>query len=229
MLVRLVSDLHLEHGNHPTFELMGEDVVVAAGDIANAKYAAMELRRMFPYQEVVYVAGNHEYYGQDFDKAHQVLVDTCKDEGIHFLENQTVTLNGQRFVGATHWTHAPLTARFGIADFNVITNGHRLFTVDDARALNAATEAYFDATIEEDDVVVTHFLPNHACVHPRYADSTLNDYFANNYPVVNKMWLHGHTHDKVDLPHIKCFPLGYPGEHGVNNRAMEYQGLFLEI
>ena len=65
---------------------------------------------------MLYVPGNHEYDGLDFDVAHQRLQDTCARLGITWLDRQTLNaadipgLNAQaaaenvRFIGTTLWS-----------------------------------------------------------------------------------------------------------------------------
>lgn len=225
MRIRLVSDLHLEAGTKYNFRDFNEDVVVAAGDIGRPARVAHFLRTTFPTKEIIFVPGNHEYYGMDFIEANDIMHCEAGKYGIYLLDNGQVTLNGQKFIGATFWTNPPLAAKFGIADFTYIFHNGRCFDIADAAEFNRETLAYLDENIEEDDVVVTHFLPNHANIHPRFAGNVLNGYFANDFPVVNKLWLHGHTHDWIDTPKVKCAPHGYPKE----NMHQDYQGMFIDI
>jgi len=52
---------------------------------------------------VLFVPGNHEYDGLDFDEAHARLRETCARLGIVWLERETHVLQGVRFVGTTLW------------------------------------------------------------------------------------------------------------------------------
>lgn len=64
--VQIMSDLHLEmmRGQPYTLAKTVADVVILAGDIHNGTRGIDWARAQFPTQEVIYVAGNHEYYGQ---------------------------------------------------------------------------------------------------------------------------------------------------------------------
>ena len=225
MRIRLIDDLHMEAGTKYNFRDFGEDVVVAAGDIGRPATAARDLRAFFPNKEVIQVAGNHEYYGGDFYEINDLLHCEAGKYGIYFLDNGTITINTQRFVGATFWTNHPLVAKFHIADFTYIFKHGRCFSIDDAAELNKETLEFLDNTIEYEDIVVTHFMPNQLHTHPRWKGEILNAYFANDYPVYNKLWLHGHTHDWIDVPNQKCAPYGYPRE----NNHHDYQGMFIDI
>ncbi|MFM7000617.1 MAG: metallophosphoesterase, partial [Limnohabitans sp.] len=118
MNIQLLSDLHLENnsGFMPT-PAPGADVLVLAGDIGSyqnnsALSAAGDtdfgLGRFSPLHgwptPVLFVPGNHEYDGLDFDEAHLRLQDTCARLGITWLEREVWVLNGVRFVGTTLWS-----------------------------------------------------------------------------------------------------------------------------
>lgn len=118
MNIQLLSDLHLE--SHPGFvpePAPGADLLVLAGDIgsyqAGSALAAQGdadfgLQRFSPRHgwptPVLFVPGNHEYDGLDFDEAHTRLRETCERLGITWLEREVVQLGGVRFVGTTLWT-----------------------------------------------------------------------------------------------------------------------------
>ena len=50
------------------------------------------------------MAGNHEFYGHHWDAHLALLRAQAGLHGIDFLENDTVTIDGIRFLGATLWT-----------------------------------------------------------------------------------------------------------------------------
>ena len=118
MNIQLLSDLHLEA--NPDFvprPAPGADVLVLAGDIGSyqahsALTAAGDtdfgLARFSPLHgwptPVLFVPGNHEYDGLDFDEAHDRLRATCERLGLAWLESEVLHMNGVRFVGSTLWT-----------------------------------------------------------------------------------------------------------------------------
>lgn len=124
MNIQLLSDLHLE--SHPHFlaqPLAGADVLVLAGDIGSYQHNS-DLTRLGvpdfglarfsprPVHEggaawptpVIFVPGNHEYDGLEFDEAHQRLRLACERWGLIWLEQESVVLQGVRFVGCTLWS-----------------------------------------------------------------------------------------------------------------------------
>ena len=127
--IQLLSDLHLEV--HPHFvptPAPGADLLVLAGDVGSYQGGSLlkdddfGLGRFSPRYgwptPVLYVPGNHEYDGLDFDATHARLRQTCERLGITWLERETVTLQqltgadgtggpdapAVRFVGTTLWT-----------------------------------------------------------------------------------------------------------------------------
>jgi len=235
MKIRLLSDLHTEfrlpYKTASFSNYKGEDVLVLAGDIASGSTNVIEVLKFFKAQgfpHVIYVPGNHEYYGTSFEDFNSKIEEKCENlSGIHCLRRDCIEIDGVVFIGATLWTNfrndlmAMSLARKSIADFKYI----RDFSTNDAKA-----EYFMDVdfinrkTFKHQDkkcVVVTHFLPTDECISPRFRDprfSDLNPYFANDLEDMIKKfndvtWLFGHTHDAVDkvcgTTRLVCNPHGY--------------------
>lgn len=121
MNIQLLSDLHLEAQADwfPT-PAPGADVLVLAGDIGSYQNNSQltdgdfGLRRFSPLHgwptPVIFVPGNHEYDGLDFDATHARLRATCERLGLIWLEREVLhwpAPNGHqplRFVGTTLWS-----------------------------------------------------------------------------------------------------------------------------
>jgi hypothetical protein len=115
MKIQLLSDLHLE--TDPDFlarPAPGADLLVLAGDIGSYRRGSLMTGDDFGLGSyapskgwptpVVYVPGNHEYDNVDFDETHARLRQLCGELGIHWLERETLVIDGVRFVGTTLWT-----------------------------------------------------------------------------------------------------------------------------
>ena len=108
MKIQLASDLHLEFLRNldPKERLIepaeGADVLVLAGDIAGGSNS-LRIFKDWP-TPVVLLAGNHEYYGRGIEETQKGMRHEAEAAGIHFLENQSVVIDGGRFLGATLWT-----------------------------------------------------------------------------------------------------------------------------
>ena len=219
MKIRLLSDLHTEfrlpYKTHQMSEYRGEDVLVLAGDIACGVANTIDVIKHFldcGFPEIVYVPGNHEYYGTGFDEFNAKMEGKCSEfDNVHFLNPGCVTIKGVKFIGATLWTNfadnpiSQTAARRGINDFRQI----RDFDVNRCaktyyQHLDYIQEGYENRG-DHRVVVVTHFLPARECIAPRFRGPDLiNDYFANNLgEYISNMsdttWLFGHTHDATDI------------------------------
>src|SRR5258708_4266539 len=112
MRIQIISDLHLEF--HPdggrsflsSMDFKGSDALVVAGDLCDARTLAssFELLCSACPTPILYVPGNHEYYGSSFSEV-DTLFNAVEQTypNLHVLNNKTMTLAGQRFVGTTLW------------------------------------------------------------------------------------------------------------------------------
>ncbi len=115
MKIQLLSDLHLEaHPHWRAKPTPGADLLVLAGDIGSYQPGSQlgdsdfGLGQFSPHNgwptPVIFVPGNHEYDGLDFDEAHARLRETCARLGLVWLERETLVVEGVRFVGTTLWS-----------------------------------------------------------------------------------------------------------------------------
>jgi Icc-related predicted phosphoesterase len=225
MRIQLLSDLHFEFHRDGGAALVADcfapaDVLVLAGDIAVAEGIAPALTLFSErYPQVVYVHGNHEFYGSTRSVVAQLTREACARLGnVHWLDGDVVELGGQRFLGAPLWfAESDGAKRYQsfMNDFAQIEGFHAWVYSEHARA-----RAFFEAQLRAGDVVVTHHLPTWASVPARFRGNPLNCYFvADVEPLIHErgpaLWMHGHTHDVVDLvvgsTRVLCNPFGYVG------------------
>ncbi|MEO7066463.1 MAG: metallophosphoesterase [Rhodanobacter sp.] len=239
MRLHVLSDLHLGvHGMSPPN--VGAEVTILAGDILRPAAAAMAWAASLG-RPVLYVPGNHEFYGGSIPAVREELARAAREHGVHLLDQSVQVINGVRFVGATLWTDFKL---FGIAerdramalsakfmrDFTAIHNADGgAFTPADSCALFAEQYAWLAAVLDEPfagpTVVITHHAPTPHSVHPRFADSPVSAAFVSDCSALMGravLWVHGHTHDSfdyvVDGTRVLCNPRGYCAK-GVNENA----------
>ncbi|KKN76103.1 hypothetical protein LCGC14_0372980 [marine sediment metagenome] len=203
-----MSDLHLECSDF-VVEKNG-DVLVLAGDIFTGHSAErfeifLDRTMALGYQAVLFVLGNHEGYGWSISEAKEFLR-TLEDEHDRFcfLDQDVVTIDGQRFVGATLWSNpaqnAHIQARLYINDYRSI----RGWTIDDHVNAHWKDLNYLLKVIKEGDVVITHFPPTFNGVdRARFAGDVLNSWFVNDMNLMiremkPKLWISGHTHHVWD-------------------------------
>ena len=238
MRVHILSDLHLGVRDMPPPEVAA-DVTILAGDIRHPAPAAMAWAATLG-RPVLYIPGNHEFYGGSIPQVRQALDRSARKHGIQLLDQGTRVIGGVRFVGATLWTDFAL---FGMArkdlamtvsakfmrDFKVIRNADgSVFTPADSCALFAEQRAWLAAVLETPfdgpTVVITHHAPTPRSVHPRFADSLVSAAFASDCTALMGravLWIHGHTHDSFDYTvngtRVVCNPRGYCPERVVEN------------
>ena len=136
MKITVVSDLHLECGD---VTLPGGDVLILSGDVCEARHVG-KYSRFFAeecsakYRETVYVLGNHEFYGGNYQKTYAKVALGLPDN-VTLLENQTHQIDDVVFVGATLWTDMNKRDEMTMHhvsrrmnDFRCVRNGNRLVT-----------------------------------------------------------------------------------------------------
>ena len=108
--IRILSDLHLESGPW-TWQPVGEDILVLAGDIADASRTGRDRRRLLWDRiheyglPTVYILGNHEGYADWIPR--EELVDRIIQElppNVSLLDRRSATILGIRFLGCSLWT-----------------------------------------------------------------------------------------------------------------------------
>ena len=250
MKVQIFSDLHADvRTPRPVVVPPDVDAVVVAGDTAQgAENAFMHLRLSVPMQiPIVMVMGNHEYYRRSF---HEELVrarEVGPLYGVHLLENDTVTIGGVRFIGATLWTdyalfgeanlgRAMVAASRGLNDHRRISWSKRpwqRFRPQEALLLHRTSCKVIEKTLAETfdgpTIVVTHHAPHVGSLHPRYANEILSAAYVSDLgPVIETaqpdLWVHGHVHASFDYnvgaTRVLCNPHGYGSENAAFNGSL---------
>lgn len=100
--IHVLSDLHRGTGAYEIPADLEFDILVAAGDIGAIEDAVGWLAKIG--KPVVYVLGNHEYWGHDCLEAVALAKTAARGTAVHVLERDSVTIQGVRFLGATLWS-----------------------------------------------------------------------------------------------------------------------------
>ena len=235
--LRIASDLHLERlppqdatasTMIPPDERDSSSVLVLAGDISNnqAQLKSFLNECKARFAAVVFVPGNHEFYGSDHVSWYMNF-DSTGLRGAFGSGVECHEISGVRFVCGTLWgdggknaTDTRVVSQM-IADFRCI----RDWTLQDMVTLNRVHRAEIAAILKSPykgpTVVVTHHLPSRELCHPRFP-ATLSGGFASDCDALMKgphapvLWIHGHTHDTIDRTlhgtRVVCNPAGHPEE-----------------
>lgn len=242
MNIQLMSDLHLEVD--PAFQPLpapGADLLVLAGDIGARPESPMGqhgradwgLGRFSPRLghwpvPVLYLPGNHEYDGLDFDDCRAELRQLCETLGIHWLDESEYRHGEVRILGTTLWSdfdafadrpaHVPgsmshnLRARekaFRAANFylerTATRRDGRLFDAAAMREESLRAQQWLAAKLAEPHagktVVVSHFAPSLRSHDPRYGLTPGTAGFCSALEHLTEgvdLWLHGHLHCPSD-------------------------------
>jgi predicted phosphodiesterase len=253
MKLNILSDLHLGQGAlaAPRNDC---DLVVLAGDIGRPEQAIAWASGLG--KPVLYVPGNHEFYGASIAGTLARLQALCAGTAVRVLSDQQAVVGGVRFLGSTLWTDFLL---FGDGEGRTLAVEQALrsmrdyrriwlddeqlqrFTPVDSATLFQRHSAWLAHKLAEPHdgptVVITHHAPSEASIHPRFAGSPLNACFVSKAQHLLagervQLWIHGHTHDSFDYrlngTRVLCNPRGY-ARGGVNENAMFDPQLVVEV
>jgi Icc-related predicted phosphoesterase len=243
MKMQPFSDLHIDV--HPIKKISiveGVDVVVVAGDTCEGALKAFEhLRRIVPIEiPIVMILGNHEYYRRFVPNELALAHAHAPAFNIHVLENETITLGGIQFIGATLWTNyeafgeakkaAAMSARAaGMNDHRLIgwqKQPWLRFRPREAAIMHDQSAAYIEQVLANSSAdrcaVVTHHAVHWNSVDPKYTADPLTAAFVSDMSTLIEtyqpaLWIHGHTHNSSDYfvgnTRIICNPHGYALEN----------------
>jgi len=247
MFLRIMSDLHIEfiplskwddelEALIPYLPNEQNMVLVLAGDII-----AADLRgHITPWikdlsqrhRAVVMVTGNHEGY-----QATREIATTywkyvaAMNRDLYVLENDTVFIEGIKFLGTTLWT--ALSEPFDLLhvremnDFDYTSD----WSVTKWKYEHGVAVDFLKSNLEQGfdkTVVVTHHLPTYSSIGEGYVGDDINGCYATNLNDIIAyndiaLWCHGHTHVSSDYmagdTRIICNPHGYfPSREGNGDR-----------
>lgn len=229
MQIRIMSDLHLEFEdfNLPQLENEKEMVLVLAGDIIPYKIAGTPIVDDFFYEmssrhrHVVYVFGNHEFFGGHFNTDHALFKEHVKEiKNLTLLECDDIVIDDVAFVGSTLFTDFDngnpsimFRAPSYMTDYGSIRvkqeQGSRFLTPEDVLSYHkAAREAILKRSHEHTTkgrkvVLVTHHGVSFRSVDARFAGNSMNSCFYSEMmdELLDsgvKLAIHGHTHASHD-------------------------------
>ena len=246
MKIKSFSDIHLDqYVSGQIFPHLGRgDVLILAGDILCARHFKTDgyLHSVYDtflndcsknYDKVLYVKGNHEFYGYNYEGTHKKILDNLPDN-FHLLENETIKIGNVNFIGFTFWTdfrkENPLEmmdAQSYMNDYKVIriTSNYRKLNTNDTLQFHKDSKQYLlnklDELKDEEVFVISHHSPTLQSIAPEYKNSCNGAYCSDlddlilDHPNI-KHWVYGHSHTAMDFYIGGCRVInnavGYPGQ-----------------
>lgn len=239
MRINYLADLHIEHMIHQKggiscadLETLDKirntdsDVLILAGDTYYKGRTIKHAAELTSGRPVVVVAGNHEYYSGSYQYGlAQLRRRAARTENVHFLENESVEIDGVVFLGCALWANlcffeeGPYRGLYrqdevlndlemGMNDFWLIKwNSGRPLQPFDTLQIHAGSIAWLRNQFElhrgKPIVVVTHHAPSMQSVHESYHQDILTAAYASHLDELikesgAKLWIHGHVHDRLD-------------------------------
>lgn len=266
MRLQLMSDLHLER--YPDFQpkaAPGADVLILAGDIgsyqtgsrlADEDFGLARFSTLAPnalWKHVLFVPGNHEFDGLEFDDTCVRLQAACQRHGITWLEREVITLGQVRFVGTTLWSdfdalvdlQAPLTKQLQVRDKayraanfylrkNTTLKQGEPVLAEAIRDMSLDCQAWLRQALSEpfegSTVVVTHFAPTLQSADPRYGLMPGTAGFCNSHDALlpqAQVWMHGHLHCAHDYQHRGCRVVANPRGYASKGEQAAFRDEFV--
>ncbi|MBB1090461.1 metallophosphoesterase family protein [Rhodopseudomonas palustris] len=222
MRLWILSDLHLELTRG--WDLPAGDarpafgVLVVAGDlIPRMERGVRWLAERVTDRPVIYIAGNHEFYGTDIDRTVEKARDAAAGTNIHVLQNESLTIDGVTFLGATLWTDFDLfdNQDYAMAAAGEVMNDYRKIRIDDYQRRLRPAHTLQRHWESRDflahglrgggrNVVVTHHGAHPEAARRGYErDITSAAYTCDLEALIlegaPELWIYGHTHESRDF------------------------------
>lgn len=228
-----MSDLHIDS---KAFKLPATpadvDAIIIAGDVADGHHLSTQwlwhdaVSRGLP---VVYVLGNHDWYGED------LLLDPAelyRQAGVELLHpgRPSIEIGGTRIVGSTLWTDYTIAgdegsartwARRSMPDLVSIDVGLRRIGTRDLIDMHRRQRLVIEAELERfsgPTIVVTHHAPHPKSLRSElFRDPSDGSYASDLSDIITTfdpaIWIHGHVHHSrdyyVSATRVVCNPRGY--------------------
>lgn len=237
MRLHLLSDLHLERAPFVAPEV-DADIVVLAGDLAPGTAGVEWARAWLGDRPALYVAGNHEFYGESFTELIGDLRDCAEGSAVQVLESDELVVQGVRFLGCSLWSDfglaGPDRREYSMSICERMVNDYRYIRASssgeplraqDTLRRHLQSHAWLSERLGEPHdgptVVITHHSP---IVRERPANpllAAIGGAFASDLSGLMgadavDLWIFGHIHRTVDVDvngtRVISNQRGYPGE-----------------
>ena len=235
MKLHILSDLHIEFEPFAWPET-DADLVILAGDIHVGEKGLEWILANIPDKKVIYVLGNHEYYGKAIPRHTEKLKKLAAGTNVSVLENEKLILDGMVFLGCTLWTDLQLfgnrdavryEAEARMTDYRKIKHGPKFRKLQSIDTMNLFSRSLVWLTAElanhrrDKVMVITHHAPSAQSIPEIHKQEIISAAYASNLEGFIKanniaVWVHGHMHVNRDYmirnTRVLCNAKGYPDE-----------------
>lgn len=253
MKILIYSDLHLEFDSFtPKKEWLEKaDLVVQVGDL---QYAPNNIKILKSWNvPILFIPGNHDFwnpiyesksmYGFGFAKiklryerhvkmAIQQMKEAADGSKVKVLYNDSVEIDGVKFIGTTLWYNAKALTEGEVLNINdykrIFRAEDKLIDTEFVQEEHNAAVKYIDTELgtpfDGKRVLLTH---HPAWITPKIAEmgfcskvygTNLNDLWKDRADIM----VHGHTHEHIDTKigntRIICNCRGYPHQHQLRSK-----------
>ena len=221
MVIQFASDLHLEFPANRRFLKENPlrpvaDILILAGDIMPInqidEHAEFLDELSANWKKVIWIPGNHEFYGSDISEYQESFEINVRDNII--LTSRTVqSLDHLNIICATFWSHVPAhlneLIKTSLSDFSKIKFEDSFFDIPEYNEMHKEDLSFINSALLEFpregsiNVVATHHVPTFINYPESYGDQPLNYAFASEQTEIIKKynpayWIYGHHHRNID-------------------------------
>ncbi len=249
MIFRLASDIHTEFFDEdqqtmdnladialPPLPADSGTTLLLAGDIgsmARPKSIFYFLTTLAPrFRYILYIPGNHEYYGGNLAKTHKDIAEMLGRLGnVVFSRANFAQIDGctKPVLMQTLWTdydkENPLSmdmAHRCMNDYRLIGCNEHVATPADMLLRHKYHLEQLKDEMAAGDIVMTHHSPSLRSIPKEYLTDRVNGAYHSDLEWLMEerkpaVWVHGHTHTACDYmiggTRIICNPRGYGRQH----------------
>jgi len=229
MKLRVLSDLHIEfYPFHvPPLPDDHESILILAGDVGNMRDSQLLQNFLLDvsarFREIIYVLGNHEFYGNAWPYALEDVRRWRMPKNLHVLERESLIIDEVGFAGATLWTDydcanplSMITIQHRVNDYMAIRfapkhkmSDMRKLTPDDLLADHEKSKAWLAAALLDlrsqcrQVVLITHHGISRQSIGEKFRASAINGAFVSDLENLLNITppdiaIHGHVHNSCD-------------------------------
>jgi DNA repair exonuclease SbcCD nuclease subunit len=218
MKIQYCSDLHLEFRQNYQFIknnpiIPSAKILVMAGDILPFQmideFSDFFTELSDKFEQVYWVPGNHEYYGEDINFRSNSFSEKIKSN-LLLINNQSVKINDVNLLFSTLWSKIDeenrLVIQNTLTDFKAIKDGKNLLEIEKFNQLHQNSIDFITTTLnqfkENKNIVISHHVPTFLNYPQEHRLSKVNQGFATElHDLISDSsidyWIYGHHHSHV--------------------------------